>query len=246
MQQSLGIILLVKRQVSCFYRPIEKAEDWKYLLAEPDRQWKTGFSAKTLAYCWQESNEFHAEIERVFHESGISDFKEIELLVAFPEYKVPLPGGIQPSQNDVFVLAKGKRQLISIAVEGKVSEPFGEMIVDWKERDDGGKDDGGKQVRLHSLCDVLELDISKLDNIRYQLLHRTASAVIEAQRFNAINAVMLVHSFSPTNEWFEDYQSFLTLFGKKGKLNALVCAGKINRVKLYLGWVEGNRDYLKK
>jgi hypothetical protein len=217
-----------------FFKPISKAEEWKYLLAKPNKQWKTGYSAKTLAYCWQENNDFPEEVKLIFSNSRISAFQNVELVVAFPEYKVPLPGGIRPSQND-------KKQLISIAVEGKVSESFGELISDWKNRDGGGK-----QIRLQFLCNTLGLEVLKINNIRYQLLHRAASAIIEASRFNAQIAVMLVHSFSTSNEWFDDYQSFLALFGKKGKLNCLTFAKKIGNIKLYLGWVEGNLAYLKK
>jgi hypothetical protein len=125
----------MEKQIGHFYRSIKKVDDWKYLLAEPDKHWKTGFSAKTLAHCWHENNDFPVEVRRIVSNSRISAFQSIELIVAFPEYKVPLPGGIRPSQSDIFVLAKGKKQLISIAVEGKVSEPFGDIIADWKERD---------------------------------------------------------------------------------------------------------------
>ena len=41
-----------------FFIPTKTAEDWKSLLAEPDEQWKDGSSAKLLAYCWQEANDF--------------------------------------------------------------------------------------------------------------------------------------------------------------------------------------------
>ncbi|GAB4582074.1 MAG: hypothetical protein Fur0022_48270 [Anaerolineales bacterium] len=52
-------------------------------------------------------------------------------------------------------------------------------------------------------------------NIRYQLLHRTASAIIEAKQLNARYAMMIVHSFSTEHKWFSDYQDFLDLFGNK-------------------------------
>jgi hypothetical protein len=70
------------------------------------------------------------------------------MLMAFPEYKVSLPSGKRASQSDIFILAKGDGQLISIAVEGKVDEPFGELILEWKI-----KDLGGKEERLKYLCD---------------------------------------------------------------------------------------------
>jgi hypothetical protein len=41
---------------------------------------------------------------------------------------VPLPGGSTQSQNDAFVLARTPKGLVSITIEGKVSEPFGETL----------------------------------------------------------------------------------------------------------------------
>jgi len=225
--------------MSKFFIPANNPEDWKLLLAKPDKQWKTGYSAKSLAYCWQKTNDFPRSIKRVFRDSRISLFQDIELILAFPEWKVPLPSGRRASQNDIFILAKGNDQLISIAVEGKVNEPFGEIITDWKLHDRGGK-----KVRLNFLCEVLQLDENKINHIRYQLLHRTASAVIEAKRFNAANALMLVHSFSQTNEWFEDYCQFLAFFNVKGAINSLVFAENIDGIDLYFAWVKGNKEYL--
>lgn len=227
--------------MSKFFIPVNKPEDWKKLLADPDKHWKTGHSAKVLAYCWQEADDFPHTVKRVFKTSGITLFQNIEMLLAFPEYKVSLPGGKRVSQNDIFILARSDDQLISIAVEGKVDEPFGELVADWKL-----KDEGGKKVRLKFLCDVLQLDGNKVDHIRYQLLHRTASAVIEAQKFKVENALMLVHSFSQDNEWFEDYQQFLGLFSIRGEPNSLVFAKNINGVNLYFGWVKGERKHLEK
>lgn len=228
-----------EKGIGKFFRPTNNPEDWKQLLAEPDKQWKTGYSAKALAYCWQEARGFPPEVRQVFRSSDIDIFQDIQMLVAFPEYKVPLPGGRRASQNDLFVLAKGNGQLISIMVEGKVSEPFGDTIAEWKAQ--SGK---GRETRLEYLCDLLGLNTATVDHIRYQLLHRTASALIEAQRFNAPNALMLVHSFSRENKWFEDYQQFLALFGVTGKVDSLVLGKNISGVKLHFGWVKGNKKYL--
>jgi len=230
--------------MSKYYIPTNSPEDWKSLLAKPDKHWKTGYSAKALAYCWQEAGDFPRSVKRVFKNSGIKLFQDIEMLIALPEYKVPLPGGRRASQNDIFILAKGNSQLISIAVEGKVDESFGELIVDWKLHDMGGK-----KVRLKFLCEVLQLDVNKIDHIRYQLLHRTASAVIEAKKFNARNALMLVHAFKKTKEnydqSFRDYGQFLELFGAEGKPDSIVRGGNIDDINLYFGWVKGNKRYLE-
>jgi hypothetical protein len=35
--------------------PASNPEDWKKFLADPEKHWKKGYSARTLAYCWQNS-----------------------------------------------------------------------------------------------------------------------------------------------------------------------------------------------
>lgn len=52
---------------------------------------------------------------------------EQEKQYAFPEHQVPLLGGSRPSQTDLFVVAQSPGELVSIAVEGKVREPFGPL-----------------------------------------------------------------------------------------------------------------------
>ena len=72
---------------------------------------------------------------------------------------------------------------------------------------------------------------------RYQLLHRTVSTLLEAKRFNASYAMMIVHSFSQSAARFEDYQAFLGLFGllaRSGELIELPVGGSIY---LALGWI---------
>jgi len=222
--------------------PARSPEDWKSLLAEPDKHWKTGYSAKALAYCWQEAHDFPECVRSVFRKSKIELFQNIELLLAFPEYQVSLPAGVRPSQNDIFILARGNDQLVSIMVEGKVSEPFGDTVAEWRKDKSEGKD-----IRLKFLLEQLGLEENKqIDAVRYQLLHRTASAIIEAKKFKAENALMLVHSFSQSNEGFNDYSQFLALFGANAEPDSLVFAKKINGMDLYLGWVKGEKRYLEK
>jgi len=220
--------------------PTESAEDWKRLLAEPEKQWKKGFSARALAYCWQEADGLPNSIQQVFSASGIEAFEKFELLLALPEHKVPLPGGSRPSQNDVWVLGRSNDELISIAVEGKVSEPFGPTVTEWLKGVSSGK-----ETRLNYLRGQLGLTGLTLEPIRYQLLHRAASALIEARRFNASHAMMLVHSFSQTHEWFEDYERFVSIFDATGAMNQIVPAGKLGTMYLYFAWIQGDERYLQ-
>jgi hypothetical protein len=218
---------------SRIYIPATEPEDWRSLLADPEKHWRDGYSAMSLAYAWQQANGFPREIQRVFQNSEYLVFRNMEMLLAFPEHKVPLPGGLAGSQNDLFVLARGDGQLISMTVEGKVSEPFGPLVSEWIENSSEGK-----KERLAFLCKTLGLDPEQVQPIRYQLLHRTASAVIEAGRFSAKTALMLVHSFSPTNESFEDFSQFAVLFGLQAQMNQIVGPVRLDDLELHLGWIK--------
>ncbi len=218
------------------YTPTQSVAEWRALLAEPEKQWKTGYSARSLAYAWEEADGLPAEVDTVLSHR----FPGIEPLVILPEHQVPLPGGKAASQNDAWVLAKSNDQLISIAVEGKVAEPFGPTIAEWNP-----DASAGRQKRFTFLKDLLQLDDIPA-NIRYQLLHRTASAVLEAQRFNARHAVLLIHSFSPENQWFEDFASFVNLFGQTAQVDQVVTAEGNTSPVLHFVWVHGDETYLRK
>lgn len=224
------------------YVPSKGVDDWRNFLANPKKQWRTGFSAKTLAHCWEEANGFPQEVAQVFRGSNLEVFKEIDLLMAIPEHKVPLPPMARaPSQNDIFVLAKAQNKLISIIIEGKVSEPFGETLNQWNKNPSSGKIE-----RLNFLTNQLGVPGKLPQNIRYQLLHRTVSAILEAKRFTSKTAVMLIHSFSKEKEQLDDYKNFLQLlFNVKASNNELLFIKKIQGVDLHCGWITGNPKYLK-
>lgn len=217
--------------MNMIFIPATKPEDWRSLLAKPDLHWREGYSAMTLAYRWQEADGFPDCIERIFKESDIPLFEDVKPLMAFPEYKVPLPGGSAASQNDIFILAKGKSQLISIMVEGKGSEGFGKLVSEWYV-----DPSPGKKERLNYLCDWLGLEQNEILDIRYQLLHRTVSALIEADKFNATNALMLVHSFSRDKEGFDDYSKFVSVFGIGTEINKIHTVGEKSGIALFFGW----------
>lgn len=219
--------------------PTANADDWKQFLAEPDKHWRTGFSARTLAKCWESIDGFPPDVKAVFEQSENPEFKNLEMLLAFPEYKVYLPPRGHPSQNDMFILAKDSRgNLVSITVEGKVNEPFGPTLAEWNQ--DESK---GKTKRLEFLKELLGL-IDIPHDIRYQLLHRSASAILEAQRFNAKSAVMLVYSFSSELLWLDDFQAFANLFDIAAEPDKLYFLKNINDIPFYIAWIKGNPKFL--
>ena len=227
--------------MSKVYIPSSGPGDWQQFLAEPEKQWRRGFSARTVAHSWESANGLPPEVEALFVKSGVDGFQEVELLIAIPEHKVPLPPiRGHPSQNDVFALAKGAHgQLIALAVEAKVAEPFGPTFDEWR-----ANTTPGKTEREEFLRSKLGLKDRAIGSIRYQLMHRLASALLEAERFNAGHAALIVHSFSQQDEWFDDFASFLALYGAKGHIGELVRLGVFGQVPTYAGWVRGDKRFL--
>lgn len=219
------------------YLPSRGAGDWQRLLAEPEKHWKRGRSARATAHCWESASGFPPEIRRVL--TSIPVFASVEPLLAIPEHQVPLAGGRRSSQNDVWVLARVEDGLVSIAVEAKAGEPFGPTLAEWDPASSSGK-----TVRLQSLMKILVLEAEPPGDLRYQLLHRTGSAMIEANRFHASRAVMLVHSFGSTGGSFADFRRFVGMLGSEARPGELVAVGPRNGVELFLGWAIGEERFL--
>ncbi len=216
-----------------FYIPTKSADCWKQFLAEPEKQWQTGFSARTFAHCWEDSRAVPAEIRNLFQ-------APVQLLIGLPEHKTPLPGGTRETQTDLLALLRVGERTCMAAVEGKVDEELGPTVDKWLV-----DASAGKRTRLEYIRILLGLDTIP-GAVRYQLLHRTAAAVIESERFKTDEAAMIVHSFSPTTAWLEDFRTFVALFGQPAEpdqLHSVVLpTGKI----LHLAWARGDQQYLSR
>ncbi|MFO7662403.1 MAG: hypothetical protein R6X18_07390 [Chloroflexota bacterium] len=223
------------------YAPIATPEEWKALLAEPEKQWRTGFSARAIAGSWLAAKGMPREISAMFSYSGLLGLASIEPLIIIPEHKVFLPPiSGHPSQNDVFVLARGSDgSLVSITVEGKVSESFGPTLGEWISRPSRGR-----ETRLTFLKQELSLQGELPPGVRYQLLHRLVSAILEAKRFGARHAVMIIQSFSQTDEWFADFELFLQLYGVKAQRGVLSRLFDKGTIVAYAGWAQGDLRFL--
>lgn len=219
------------------YVPTESVDDWRKLLADPEKQWKTGCSARALAHAWEKADGFPSEIQKVFAQS--ESFQNIKLLLAIPEHRVALPGGGHPSQNDLWALGKTETGLVSIAVEGKVSEPLGPTVNDWYKNASRGKNE-----RLTYLLSLFSFDLESIGKIRYQLLHRTASSIIEAQQYGANQAIMMIHSFSPACEWFDDFHAYAALFDIDARCDQLHRVARVSGIELFFAWIRGDGQYL--
>jgi hypothetical protein len=214
-------------------------EDWQQLLARPEKHWRPGYSAWALAHCWEAAAGLPTEIERLFGSSDVADLHGVKPLIAIPEYAVDLPGGDQPSMNDVFVLGSTPAGAVTIMIEGKVNESFGPVVKDW------GRDSSpGKKERWSYLTGLLGVDANSCGELRYQLFHRTASALIEARRLKARDAVMIVHSFSAADAGSGDYKALAELFGVEAGIGEMVFVREQDGIRLHIGWARGDSRFL--
>src|ERR1700741_3554086 len=117
-------------------------DDWQKLLADREKHWRLGYSARTLAHCWEKAPDgFPPEVAKVLKQTTDPLLANLVPVLAVPEFKVPLPGGNRASQNDVFVLARSSAGPVCIMVEGKVNESFGPTLDEWRVDASPGKRD---------------------------------------------------------------------------------------------------------
>jgi len=216
------------------------SDDWRKLLADPEKQWRSGYSARTLAYCWEASDGFPPEVSKVLSQTAEPLLANPTPVLAVPEFKVPLPGGSRASQNDVFVLARSSAGTVCIMVEGKVNETFGLTLDEWRADASPGKDE-----RLDFLLRTLCIPAAPSGAVRYQLFHRAASAIITAEQYRAAAAIVLVHSFSERHAGWEDYEDFVRLFGVRAKCDEVQHLASAPGVPLFAAWVTGDCSFLK-
>ena len=211
--------------------PLRKAEDVKLFPADPN-QYENHHSAKFIAETWSDANELPAKVKQVLTQT--SRFSEANLIDGFMERCTELGDGLTPSQSDVLAILGLKHELAVMTVEGKVKESFGETVSVWL---DGASDASGKPSRLQRLKTTLGLEGVNVGGLRYQLLHRTASAIYEAHRYRAKVAVMMVHSFDPDGSGLDDFEHFADAMGLPNAGPGRI-EGPVERegVELYLGW----------
>ena len=192
--------------------------------------WKKGYSAHKLTQSWYKADGFPTQVSKVLDSE--TSLRDLKLIDGFFERKTDLRTPGKATQTDLLVIAKGRHGPVLIGVEGKVKEPFGRRIRNWL-------DSPSKKKRLSNLCDTLGIsNNSGIDSLRYQLFHRTAAVIYEAQDRNIDRAVMLVHSFDPGQAGLNDFQAFAEKIGASGAAADCVSQSVVlGKVTIYLVWV---------
>jgi len=208
---------------------------WRAGLADPYLHWKRSKSAWEMAVSWEAQRNTASglppEVSRAL--ASHPDFADPQLLLGVVEHRVVLDTPKTPSQNDLWAVLLTASGQVSVAVEAKAGEDFDRPLREWLRSDGEGKD-----RRLRFLCDQLGLNEPPSEALRYQLFHRTASALLEAKRWRISRALMLVQSFSESKTSWQDFQAFAALLDLDVARNAVAGPRGTSGLSLYLCWVD--------
>lgn len=215
---------------------------WRERLAKPDRQWRRGFSAMEAAASWEGASNtpsgLPGPVEELFHGTTFGD---PVLMVGIAEHKVSLAGRGGASQCDVWALLDSTGGPISLAVEAKARESFGndnETLDQWLLAGETANSLQNRQTRWASI--EANLPVAQGGGympVPYQLLHRCAAAVLEARRLRLRNAAFIVQAFGAPA------QSFLAFSGMYGAMGLPAGRGQmmftpVGDVTLGVGWAD--------
>lgn len=212
--------------------------DWRRHVAKPDKHWRPRRSAYELAMSWEAARAsprgIPPDVAQVL--DLFPDTREAKLVIGFPEHRVPLEGGGHPSQNDLWALLHTGSSFISMAVEAKAGEPLDRTVARWLEDPNPRT---RKLVRLAALRNHLSLERAELSAIRYQLLHRAASALVEAHRFGAAFALIAIQSFGGESDQnsFDDVVWFAALYDAEVRQDETVLLSRRTSIPLLLAWI---------
>lgn len=227
------------------YKRLANVEDWRGLAG--DDKWVPTRSAYELAHCWHESGGLPEPIVTTLNASGHEILSGLSVDLCLVEKPVFLDTKVAPSMTDLMAYAhNSKGDPIVIAVEGKADEPFASQVWLWIRGDKKNTTitTALRRTRLHRLeflSKHLSIPILPDSTLRYQLLHRTVSVILEAQLHGAIAALVLVHAFGPdAPENIADFSSFLAALGggsvKKGAVAGPYHLGEQRNLPTYFLW----------
>ncbi len=216
--------------------------DWRMRLGDPEKHWKKGASAMETAVSWELAAKSASGLpEPIASLFAHSEFGEGELLLGVAEHKVPLEGTGGASQCDVWALVRTAVGTVSLAVEAKAQESFGEgneTLADWL---NSGTSKGSKANRTIRKCHLLECLPAGIDGaydaIPYQILQRCAASVIEARRFGLQNAAFVVQAFLSPSKSFEMFERFCQALGIPATRDRMSFA-QVGEIKLGVGWAD--------
>jgi hypothetical protein len=221
----------IARQVFFHATPIKRPEDVRRFLGKPEHL-KEGRSAYELSRAWLNANGIPARVRAVLDSEA--HYRGAAVAEGLFEHEVELGSPGRPSQTDLLVVLRLRCGYSVVAVEGKAGESFGPRISEWHQ-----PEEMGKVRRLQDLARQLGFCGDSDPALRYQLLHRTVSALREARRYGAGDAMLLVHAFAHDDRSVADFKAFAAVIGIDGAdVDAVSSTLELDGVRLCLAWVQ--------
>jgi len=155
---------------------------------------------------WQASAGFPPEIARLLNTNDTT--ARATLILAIPGHEVQLARGARAAPADLWVLARTTRGLLSIVVDGNAKSnaaSFADARVD------------RPLAPWNALWSLLEIDPARHEHADARFVHCTVGALLEARRFFAVAAAVIVHAVDAGHDSFADLQRFVAVMG--GRLN---------------------------
>jgi hypothetical protein len=194
----------------------------------------------TAAACWEAAGDrLPPEISTMIDASQEAALGNLKLLAAIPEWETPLPGGERASFTDILAVTRSELGLCVIAVEAKVNEDFGPTVG--SKRTEMSTGQSTRLDYLHLLLGVERFD----DGVRYQLLHRTASALLAANEFHANVAVMLIQSWGTNPALKVDFERFCEATRAETLPGGLKEIRRAKEPRLFVGWCDGDVGFAR-
>lgn len=161
--------------------------------------WAPHRSAMELAKAWFRDTEPSppAELIQLLHSSD--RLAGLRFLCGIPEYVTPLPERGEGRNHDLWLLGQTNFEKVTICIEGKADEPFGNVSIAGYRMSAIKRRDSGKTTRaperISKLLSLVPAGDSRWDNIRYQLLTAICGTAIQAKHDGSTLAVFVVHEF---------------------------------------------------
>jgi len=199
-------------------KEVHSLDEWSKLTPNHINQKRSSY---LMGKSWLEAGEaFPTSVAAALQKSTI-DSTELLLRFAVAERLTVLDTLRAPSRTDMMVYCcLRKTEKAVFAVEGKATEPFDDEILRWiRDAPRTCRDPlslpikRGRKARLDFLNRLLGLNVGTDSALHYQLLHRTACALLEAKSICASTAFMLVQSFCKCPENWDAYVAFAKEMG---------------------------------
>lgn len=210
-------------------KQITKWTEWTH--PKREYQWADGRSAMELAKAWFADGYLDVPPELSSLLISHSRLADLKLIQGTPELVTTLPERGEGRNHDLWLLGKTPNESVTLCIEAKADEPFGnETVSEYREKALERRERGESTrvpERITALLDIVGMPTANWEGVRYQLLTAICGTVLQAKEDSSSLAVFVVHEFrtSKTTEEnlqrnCEDYGRFLDAIGIKSGSNS--------------------------